>query len=91
MRPWILLAAIGLCAFGPIHNSHDSQGKIDSEFTNLYGQAQPAQFEIVSSTPNLTDMKDGEVVIFSSGAVKMMWRAGQELYAVSGSCITVRR
>ena len=52
-------------------------------------------FENTTSVVNLEVLekhfKDGEVVIFSSGAVKLMWRDNLEIYAVTGSCVTVRR
>lgn len=87
---WLILALF-LCAFSPIYSSHDNQGKIDSELKNIYDQAQSEQFRVVTATPNLTDLKDREVVIFSSGAIKLMLRSGQDIYVVSVSCITIRR
>lgn len=70
---------------------HDSQAQVDSEFKTVYDQAQPKQFRNVTSTPILADMQDGEVVTFSSGVVKIMFRVGQEIFAVGVSCVTVRR
>lgn len=91
MRYLILILALPLCAMSPIYKIHDNSRKVDDEFTNVYGQTQAEQFRTVQSTPILSEMKDFEVVIVSSGAVKLMFRVGQEIYAVSGSCVTVRR
>lgn len=91
MRYRFLLLIPFLCAFSPVYQAHDNQQKTDGEFVNLYDQAQAEQFRVVTSTPILSDLKDSEVVIFSSGTSKLMWRAGQEVYAVQGSCVTVRR
>lgn len=87
---WIILSLF-LCAFSPIYSQHDTKEKVDNEFKNGYDQMQPRQFTVVTSTPNLSDFRDGEMVIFSSGAVKVMVRVGQEIYTVGISCITVRR
>lgn len=90
--PWVsIVCVLALSAFSPIYTAHDDQKKTDDEFTNIYGQAQSSQFKVVASTPNLTDLKDGEVVIFSTGAVKLMFRNGQDIYAVTVSCVTIRR
>ena len=94
MRKVAFLIPVGiglLCAFSPVYNTHDSPTRIDDEFTNLYDQAQAEQFRVVFATPNLNDLKDNEVVIVSSGAIKMMFRVGQEIYSVNVSCVTVRR
>lgn len=80
-----------LCGFGPIYQSHDSQEKVDTEFVNLYDQAQSEQFRVVVATPNLNDLKDGEFVIMNSSTTKVMFRIGQEIYSVNVSCVTVRR
>lgn len=91
MRWLWLLPILGLCGFSPIYQAHDNQRKVDDEFVNVYGQAQPDQFKVFNTTPNLTQLKDGEAVIFSCSTVKMMFRSGQEIFAVGVSCITVRR
>lgn len=88
---WFILAML-LCAFSPIVNEHRTPAQVDGEFTNLYDQAQPKQFRVVNSTPAFAEFKDGEVIVFSSNTVnKILWRSGEEIYAVIGSCITVRR
>lgn len=91
MRYWILALALGLCAFAPIYTTHETQDKVDNEITNLYTQAQSNQFRVYVGTPNLSEMKDGEVIISSAGLVRLMFRQGQEIYTVNFSCITVRR
>lgn len=83
--------ALALCAFTPLTTQHDTTKKTDDEFVNVYYAGQPKQFRVVESTPILSELQDNEVVIFSSGAVKLMWRDAQEIYAVTGSCVTVRR
>ena len=76
----------------PIYDQHDSQEKVDEELRNIYYAAQSNQFTIFTDTPTPTDLKDGEIVIYSSGTVqKLIWRDGEDIYAVQGSCITVRR
>lgn len=91
MRYWILALALGLCAFAPIYTTHETTQKVDEEFQNGYAQSQPNQFRVYVGTPNLNEMKDGEVIISSAGLVRLMFRQGQEIYTVNFSCITVRR
>lgn len=93
MKRLILALTFGLYAFAPIAQEHETPAKVDAEFFNVYDQAQPKQFRVVTTTPSVldTNFKDGEIVIFSSGAVKLMLRSGQEIYAINVSCITIRR
>lgn len=80
-----------LMAFTPLYNEHESQVKVDAEFKNVAVKVQDKSFAIVNSTPNLTDFQDGEFRIFQATVTKIMFRAGQEIYAVTVSCITVKR
>lgn len=66
---YLIFPAFLLCAMAPIHSVHNEPRKVDEEFTQLYKQAQPEQFRVVSSTPLLSELKDSEVVIFSSGEI----------------------
>ena len=84
--------ALGLMAFTPIFSTHEDSKKTDQEFRNLENTVQDQQFSIRNSTPVLSELKDGQIVIFSSGTVnKLLFRSNQEIYAVNASCITVRR
>lgn len=87
---WLVLAMF-LMAFSPVYTIHDSSDKVDTEIKQIANDVQDKSFDIDSSTPNLSDFKDGQFVIFKSTAVKIMFRAGNEIYAVQASCVTVRR
>lgn len=41
------------------------------EFTNLYKVMQPKQFRIVTSTPNASNIEEGEIVIVSTGTLNL--------------------
>jgi hypothetical protein len=88
---YLWLLSLLLLAFKPIQEVYDKPEKIKDEFDNLEQDAQSEQFDVWKTTPNLTDLKDGQIVIFSSGAIKLMWRNRNDIYAVQGSCITIRR
>lgn len=78
-------------ALTPVNNTFEDKG-VETEFNNLYENAQGAQFKIVGSTPILSELRDGEVVILSTGAyTKLLYRANQEVYSINVSCITVYR
>lgn len=85
-----VLIASGLWA-AQIGNRYDNESAISFEFSNVYQTLQDKQFRVFKTTPALNDLMDREMVIFSSGAVKIMWRENQEIYAVTGSCVTVNR
>lgn len=88
----LLIASLCLCGLTPIYVSHDEQKKTDDEFIGLYDGVQSRQFRIVTTTPNLTDFRDGEMMVFTStNQAKVMMRVGNEIYLVNFSCITVRR
>lgn len=77
--------------FSQLHNRYLNEFQIQSEMRNIFSGTQPRQFKTISSTPSLLSLQDNEVVIFSSGAVKIMWRNKQEIFAIAGSCVTVVR
>ncbi len=80
-----------LVGFTPIHNNYNEEQKINDEFRNVEQNLQPKEFRVVSTTPTLDDMKDHEVVIFSSGIIRIMFRENQDIYSVTPSCVTVFR
>ena len=89
---WIMPFCLMLMAFTPIYTTHDSTEKVDEEVRNLEVDVQSQHFTVFATTPNLTEVKDGQIVIVSSNSYnKLMWRQNQEIYAVTGSCVTVRR
>lgn len=87
---WLILGLL-LCAFTPLYPVHDTPAKVDDEIKNVADSVQDEQLTVFTSTPILSQLKDGQMVIFSSGTVKLMFRQNQEIFAVSVSCITVRR
>lgn len=88
---WIILSLF-LCGFTPLFVTHDSFDKVDKEFNQIEETLQDEQFNLMRSTPNLSDLKDRQIVIVSSnGWSTVMWRDNQEIYALRGSCVTVRR
>ena len=89
---WLILGLF-LCAWTPIIKVHDSTDKIDQEFNGQENDLQSKQFTVVPSTPNLLDLKDGEMVIVSTNTAytRLMFRYNQEIWMVNASCVTVRR
>ena len=81
--------------FAPLFSVHDSQRKVDEEFRNVAENLQSQQFYVFSSTPVLSTVKDGSIFIVYGGSSTiysaLMWRRGNEIYKVNGSCITVIR
>lgn len=90
---WLTLALIpALMAFAPLVSTHDSTDKVDQEIRNIEQNLQGVEFAVVTDTPALTEMRDGQILLLSSGTVnKLIWRVNQEIYAVSGTSITIRR
>ena len=89
---WIFLAFPFLIGATPISDTHTSFDEVDQELRNIYLSMQANQFTVLTTTPVPTDLKDNEIVIYSSGTVKqLIWRDGVDIYSVQGSCITVRR
>ena len=88
---WILMMLF-LIGATPIHNKYDTEQKINDEFRNIVDNTQGIQHKIFVTTPTLSDMQNGEIVIISTGSdQRLLWRSSQEIYAVVGSCITVVR
>ena len=88
---WLILVLF-LAAFTPVISRHDTPEKVDIEIANIEANLQAKEFSIFKDTPSLGDLRDGEMVFLSSGTLnKILWRVNQEIYAVQGSCITIRR
>jgi len=92
MRYLWLLLALPLMGFTPIFSKHDSTDKIDREIRNAEASLQDQSFTVFNSTPNLRALKDGQIVIVTSNTWNvLMWRNNEEIYKVTGSCVTVTR
>lgn len=88
---WLILS-FGLMAFAPIFQDYKDAKNIKDEFANVEATLQDQQFEVRNTTPNLRDMKDGQIVIVSSMTyTKIMFRQNQEIYSINVSCVTIRR
>ena len=85
------LGLISLLALTPINNDFKKEAAIYDEFQNLYLNVQPRQYRVISATPSLNSIQNREVVIFSSGSRKIMFREGQDIFSISASCVTVIR
>lgn len=91
---WLALS-IFLCGFTPIASDHDSTEKVNQEFRNIENSLINDEVQIYSSTPTLREVKDGSVFIIKGSSYttwsSLMWRSGQEIYRVVGSCVTIVR
>lgn len=80
---WLLLA-LPLMGASPIYNDYGSQESIYGEMRNIYDSLQGKQFSQYSSTPNLTDMQDGEIAVYMStptpAVTALILRSGTTLY-----------
>lgn len=93
---WLWVLCLPLMAFTPIMNEHPTQADVDDELKQIYQQAQSLQYRKFDSTPNLTDLQDGQMVLISSitkngGYSKFCYRDNQEIYTLNGTSITIRR
>jgi hypothetical protein len=80
---FLLFTSSGHC-LQPITKEHDNQEKTDLEFDNLYRNAQDQQFTVVNSSLAMTDMKDGQAVIYTTGTVTPIFqiRVGTSVYVI---------
>ena len=80
-----LLLASSLYAMTPISNDYSDQTATFVEFRNVFDNGQDRSFTQVTSTPNVTDLRDGEMVIYASTPmaqnVVLMLRNGTTIYA----------
>lgn len=87
-----LIGLLILCGFTPIFNDYKDPQNVKNEVANIENSLQDQQHRVLVSTPNLLDLKDGEIVLVSSNTFnKIMYRQNQEIYAVNASCVTIRR
>lgn len=90
--PFIFFAWLLLSGFTPIFSNYYDAENIREEFSNLENDVQSQQFTVFQSTPVLSELKDGQIVIVSSGTYnKLMFRTGQDIFSISVSCVTVFR
>ena len=87
---WILFFSFFLVGATPIYNRHENENQVDEEFRNIYLHFQPKQFTVVGSTPSSTDFQNAELVIFSTGAVKLMLTIDTTVYQLIFSSIQGR-
>lgn len=71
-----------LNAITPVRSGYKSEEDIAPEFENIFENAQDQQFRVFKTTPNTVDLKDGEMVIYSSGTTNLMLRVGTTVYMV---------
>ena len=89
---WIILPLALMGMYTPSFNNHKDLGQVDTEFNNIENTLQSQDFNVSQTTPALSSMRDHQIMIISSGAFSsLMWRDGNELWQVKGSCVTVRR
>lgn len=97
MMLWAMTAVFFLtawlcAAYTPVFTSHKDLKQVDTEFSNIEESVQAAQFTVFMATPILSELRDNEVVIISTnGWTAIMFRAGEDIFKVSVSCVTVRR
>lgn len=72
-----------LLALTPINNRFDKERAIYDDLQNIYLNVQPRQYRLFTSTPNLGDLQDKEVVLVSTGTNALFTRIGQTRYYVN--------
>jgi hypothetical protein len=81
-----------LFALSPVATTYKEEAEIEVEFKNLYDNVQAKQFRVFTTTPVFSDLQNGEIVIVSSGVFNVLiFKAGEDIYRVNSSCITVVR
>ena len=82
---WILFLPALCYGVTPIANDYGDAQNSYVEFRNVMDNAQDKSFTVVTTTPNYTDLRDGEIVVCVSTpfvtSVNLMLRAGTTLYA----------
>lgn len=76
------LCLLLIAATNQVHNTYKSEQQIYNEFRNVYGNMQSKEFDVYKSSPNLSDLRDGEIVLVSSTTKSLMARIGQSVYNV---------
>ena len=83
MRRLYLVGLFFLLGASPIRETYKSDTDIKAEFQNVYFSLQDKQFRVFDSTPSLNSLRDGEMVIYSSGtANKFIIRRSSRIYEV---------
>lgn len=71
-----------LLALTPISNNFEKEQAIFNELANLYDNVQPRQFNVFTTTPTYTRLRDREVVLVSTGTISLLTRVGSSTYTV---------
>lgn len=81
---WFILV-VPLLAMTQINNVYDEEQAVYTDFKNIYDNAQDESFKIVRTTPNASELKEGQFVIYQASGnsvdVNLMLRAGNTVYA----------
>lgn len=89
---WILCATVHLLSVTPSVQTYNTPDQIAAEVKNVTDNCQDKQFTVYVATPNLRDLRDGEIILVASGTYNaVIYRVGQDIYKVVPSCITVTR
>jgi len=78
-----LIIVIGiplLVAFSQQKSRYDKPADIYQEFEYLYRKVQNRQFKIFTTSPVLSDLQNGEIVILSSTTKNLFTRIDQSLF-----------
>lgn len=81
----VIFTTMNLWAVTPIMNDYNSQESVFGEMRNITDNAQDQSFTIVTTTPNVTDMREGQIFIYASTQpakdVSLMLRIGTTVYS----------
>ena len=53
-----------------VHSEYGDEQKVKDEFDNMFRNAQDERFRIMSATPTVAEMKEGQIVVVSTGTEK---------------------
>lgn len=82
MKIALLACCFFLLGASPVREVYNKPVDIKAEFTNAYYALQDKQFTIINSTPNVTEMREGEIILFSSNSVKFLIRISTTIYQI---------
>jgi hypothetical protein len=74
-----------LFALTQTQQEYKNERNIKQEFRNLYMNVQSKQYTIFTTTPNLNDLQDGQIVILSSFTKGFAWRDGNTINMINSS------
>lgn len=63
-----------------VRNRYENESQIFTEFVNLYDNVQSRQFRVVTSTPNVNNLIEQEIVILNSTTKQLVTRLDNNLY-----------